>query len=1090
MKKIIILIQIALILSLRTAIGQNYVKTETFLDSNGTRKVTSIQYFDGIGRPNLSATNGLNTINKYVYTLQTYDLDGKVSETWLPVYDNTQSVPTYYTYNQFKSLSSSTYYNDTHAYRKNIYDGLGRITAVDVEGDTCRNNGIQVKKRYDTNSDFSVKKYTTPVDGDYTLIKNGYHPKGSLTMEETEDEDGYKTQVYSDLRGLVVLERRIGDSENHDTYYVYNDLGQLRYVLTPEYQDDPHKADQGYEYRYDNRGRVIKKIMPDCNAIQFWYDNNNRLICVKDPNLTEKGLSRFMLYDIYGRLAIEGTCSNFNYNHLSYTVNMLTSGNGFQGTGYNYNYPHAITHPMIQKVYYYDNYNFLTTSIVSGSGLSSNFTRNNPSSANGLQTGNIIRTTEDELLFCATYYDSKGRPIDIRQSHINNRITMTTTSYSFTDKPTNITTTLIDGNSQVTLTENNTYSQNGDFLINTTLKWDNGTEKSIAQYSYDKLGRIITYTRGGSAGIINYGYNLRGWLNSIEGPGLTEKLYYADGVGNPCYNGNISSMTWKAGSETLVRGYKFDYDGFSRLTKASYGESSSINLNADKYTEQITAYNKNGSILGLKRYGMKNNGNYGLIDNLTLTHSANKLLLVSDNAGNLVYNNAFDFKDNTVSVTEYEYSYYDDGALKWDANKGISLVKYDKYGMPSSIQFCNGNITEYVYAADGSKLKVRHFTAMPNINVNLGSSLNPNATNMINYNNPPTIEYVGNFVFENGSLSRYLFAGGYCTFSTFGDQPAYHYYAQDHLGSNRAVINENGTIEQTTHYYAFGGFFGNAGYNPGFQEYKYNGKEYDNVHDLNWYDYGARNYDPAIGQFTTMDPRAEKYYNINTYAYCGNNPVNAIDPNGKEIWIHYTDIDGLKQSFQYFVGMKCNIDNADAQTIVSNLNEMYANEDGAIVLDALLGSDIRYGYMKADTYSEGGEGYYDYKTNTTNLNDVNNTLTFAEETFHMYQRVNNQGGKTDVNEVEAKLFSAKINLEIKAWNNMPYHDKIAGKVGSPYADSMANLLWTGYNDKDYKIAVDNFFSGSISGSVYKKQMGYVHGTIRKNPLIKKFLPTK
>ena len=108
----------------------------------------------------------------------------------------------------------------------------------------------------------------------------------------------------------------------------------------------------------------------------------------------------------------------------------------------------------------------------------------------------------------------------------------------------------------------------------------------------------------------------------------------------------------------------------------------------------------------------------------------------------------------------------------------------------------------------------------------------------------------------------------------------------------------------------------------------------------------------------------------------------------------------------------------------------------------------------------------------------------------MYQRVNNQGGKTDVNEVEAKLFSAKINLEIKAWNNMPYHNKIAGKVGSPYADSMANLLWTGYNDKDYKIAVDNFFSGSISGSVYKKQMGYVHGTIRKNPLIKKFLPTK
>jgi RHS repeat-associated protein len=68
------------------------------------------------------------------------------------------------------------------------------------------------------------------------------------------------------------------------------------------------------------------------------------------------------------------------------------------------------------------------------------------------------------------------------------------------------------------------------------------------------------------------------------------------------------------------------------------------------------------------------------------------------------------------------------------------------------------------------------------------------------------------------------------------------------------------------------------------QPYKYNGKELDRMHGLNMYDYGARMYSPVIGRFTTMDPLAEKYYNISPYAYCANNPVNAIDPTGMD---HY-----------------------------------------------------------------------------------------------------------------------------------------------------------------------------------------------------------
>ena len=69
------------------------------------------------------------------------------------------------------------------------------------------------------------------------------------------------------------------------------------------------------------------------------------------------------------------------------------------------------------------------------------------------------------------------------------------------------------------------------------------------------------------------------------------------------------------------------------------------------------------------------------------------------------------------------------------------------------------------------------------------------------------------------------------------------------------------------------------------QPYRYNGKELDKLHGLNMYDYSARYMEPAIGQFTCVDPLAEKYYNISPYVYCANNPMKYTDPNGKAPWI-------------------------------------------------------------------------------------------------------------------------------------------------------------------------------------------------------------
>ncbi|MCR5076482.1 MAG: RHS repeat-associated core domain-containing protein [Prevotella sp.] len=76
---------------------------------------------------------------------------------------------------------------------------------------------------------------------------------------------------------------------------------------------------------------------------------------------------------------------------------------------------------------------------------------------------------------------------------------------------------------------------------------------------------------------------------------------------------------------------------------------------------------------------------------------------------------------------------------------------------------------------------------------------------------------------------------------------------------------------------------------PMFQPYKYNGKELDRMHGLDWYDYGARMYDPVIGRWNAVDPLAEKYYNVSPYTYCGNNPVRFVDPNGMVIGDYITE---------------------------------------------------------------------------------------------------------------------------------------------------------------------------------------------------------
>ena len=445
------------------------------------------------------------------------------------------------------------------------------------------------------------------------------------------------------------------------------------------------------------------------------------------------------------------------------------------------------------------------------------------------------------------------------QNNLLSGYDITSTVYTFSDKPSGVTHTHT-ASGKTTRTEVYTYTYDHADRISKVQHSLGGTSITLYDATYDNFGRLLTKQyHGTSINKLTYAYNLRSWLTGISGTCFTQNVYYNTGVGTAKYNGNISSMTWKSGNESTVRGYKFTYDGLDRMLNATYGETASISTNANRFSENVTGYDKNGNIKSLQRYGQTGASAYGLIDNLTFTLNGNQLSRVDDAVMASAYGGGFEFKDGVKQVGEYTYDA--NGNLTKDLNKGITDIQYNCLNLPSAVTFSDGSTITYVYAADGTKLRTVH---------KIGGATT-------------TTDYCGNVVYENGAQKLLITEEGYITLS----DNKYYYYLKDHQGNNRVVINQSGAVEETNHYYLFGGVFASS---TSTQPYKYNSKEYDTKKGLNWYDYGARHYDAVLGRFMTVDPLAEKYYSESLYTYCYSNPINCIDPNGKDgIYIAFPD---------------------------------------------------------------------------------------------------------------------------------------------------------------------------------------------------------
>jgi RHS repeat-associated protein len=879
----------------------NYLMKTTPTKGNGSinelgaeNKRITIEYFDGFGRHVQSIEKGITPNKNNLISGQVFDAYGRIEERYLPI-DMVCNGGKFILHPTTNDNTIRYAYDDSPLNRIHRESGPGydwQINLKDKISDNIINNNTHICKKYvcDINNRDVI-----------SIACSGNYKNGELFVVIKVDEDENTTYEFKDKLGQVVLIRQMEGETAFDTYYIYDIYGNLKVVLPPIASDrltsgvwkegNSDIQQFAYLYKYDEYNRCIAKKIPGTEWVYYIYDKADRLIFRQDGELRKKNEWLFNISDALGREVLTGICKNnldYTSNPLKNTIvkamrtKTITTCKGYDVT-------FNLINPLIYSVNYYDNYDYMENNGIPDASdpdfmadAIPNYGKYDILNSNkGLLTGTSVALLDGSGTYINTviYYDDRERIIQSKSTNHMNGIDKEYFAYNFTGQPI-LKMHIHSAFGKTTQTEVYTYTyDHAGRLLNTTHQLNGGTVVTLAENTYDELGRLKTNKKGGNSNLQStYAYNIRSWTKSITSPLFTETLYYNESYGGSVkqYNGNISAMSWKHNAETNPRGYAFVYDNLSRLTKANYLVNGAVQTyNASTPTNPIYqtaySYDKHGNIKTLQRYGLTAASTYGIIDNLTAGHTGNQLKYITDAGPNVAMNGSMDFKDYTKG-TGVEYTYNANGAMVKDLNKGISQIVYNNLNLPRMVDIKNKTTegrNEYTYSADGRKLKaVQKWNPNYSTTPVIGSTINTAALTQ-----SQTTDYIGNKVYENNTLKRILVDGGYY------EGGIYYFYITDHLGNNRVVANASGTVVQKNHYYPFGmAFAENAGTST--QPYKYNGKELDGRNGLNWYDYSARYLSLDFPGFGTVDPLAEKYYSWSPYVYVKNNSMRLIDPTG------------------------------------------------------------------------------------------------------------------------------------------------------------------------------------------------------------------
>ena len=268
---------------------RNYVLSRTMLNGTGTSYLDNITYYDGLGRPFQTVQKAVSddkSLNKNLVTLQEYDAAGREWNSWLPTFAGSSD---YLAPASIKSSAPGNYDNDSRPYSQPVYEAspLNRLTAQYGPGVAWYNAGRSVKTEYLLNTNASPLKcikYGVNSTGGLTGDSTTFYTSGELSVVKTTDEDLNVSYSFTDKQGHTVLTRQMNNSEEHDTYYIYNDKGNLCFVLQPKYQESADLGKYAFQYEYDACGRCTKKKLPGADFVEYTYNAADQLVFSQDGN--------------------------------------------------------------------------------------------------------------------------------------------------------------------------------------------------------------------------------------------------------------------------------------------------------------------------------------------------------------------------------------------------------------------------------------------------------------------------------------------------------------------------------------------------------------------------------------------------------------------------------------------------------------------------------------------------------------------------------------------------------------------------------------------------------------------------------------
>ncbi|WP_201918705.1 DUF6443 domain-containing protein [Aquimarina mytili] len=742
-------------------------------------------------------------------------------------------------------------------------------------------NEHTVKSAYGLNKAAEVLRFDiTITNGIPTVVPNGSYGAGELSKSIVKNEnwtpaDGHNktAESFTDKNGKVVLTRSYNNGAAIDTYNVYDDYGNLTFVIPPKVDttdgvSNTELAEVCYQYRYDERNRLVEKKDPGKGWEYIVYNELDQPILTQDEIMNAKDQWLFTKYDGLGRGIYTGMYTDTRDRPaLQQEVNTLTTlwegrdaAINIGGTTVYYsNTAFPTTNIELHSISYYDDYNFDIPAELANPGTVDGEAVTNRTKT--LATGSKVRVLgTNDWTTTIPYYDKKARPIyAASKNEYLSTLDIAETQLDFAGKVIQSKTTHTKGNNAaIIIIDRFTYDHMGRVLTQTQQINDQPVEV-IASNEYDNLGQLVAKNIGGGLQHVDYKHNIRGWLTAINngdtanGDLFGYKMEYTT-TQNPLYNGNIAKTSWKSTNDNQERSYTYTYDALDRLTSAI--------SNDGKYDLTGITYDTMGNILTLDRKGHldTNATTFGEMDKLSYTYepTGHKLLSVSD-----VGNTTFGFKDGNTIGNDYEYD--QNGSITADKNKGIIDIQYNHLDLPVEIVFDSIIPKKISYVYDAMGIKVKKIL---------------NDSGIIT-----TTEYAA-AQYKNGELEFMGQPEGYIEPSNTGYQ--YVYQFTDHLGNIRLSYSDkdgNGNITideivEESNYYPFG--LKHKGYNGMINgrshQYKYNNTELEEGLGLNWYEMPLRSYDPTIARWNRVDPVV--HHGLSTYNAFDNNPIYYADPSG------------------------------------------------------------------------------------------------------------------------------------------------------------------------------------------------------------------